>query len=90
MPLILEKSMQAQFLIPMAITIAAGVIFATILTLLMIPCLVYILNDIRRGMRYLSTGTWPTPEEVEPATSRRYEEQEVDIDSIGGEIPIMG
>ena len=38
-PIILEKSTQAQFLIPMAISLAAGVIFATFITLFMIPAL---------------------------------------------------
>ena len=42
-PIILEKSMQAQFLIPMAISIAFGVAFASLLTLFLIPCLLLIL-----------------------------------------------
>ena len=48
MPMIFEKSRQAAFLIPMAITIAFGVLFATLLTLLLIPCLVLIVNDVKR------------------------------------------
>ena len=69
-PLIMEKDMQAKFLIPMAISLAAGVAFATLLTLILIPCLFCILNDFRRLARYLHKGVWPTPEEVEPATER--------------------
>ncbi len=65
--LLFERDMQAQFLIPMAITLAAGLIFATVLTLVFIPCLLGILNDLRRVVRYAVTGDWPTPEEVEPA-----------------------
>ncbi|UDQ97672.1 efflux RND transporter permease subunit [Lentisphaerota bacterium WC36G] len=47
-PMIYEKSRQAAFLIPMAITIAFGVLFATLLTLILIPCLILIINDIKR------------------------------------------
>lgn len=73
-PLILERSMQAQFLIPMAITIASGVAFASLLTLVVIPCLLYILNDARRFLGYLRRGSWPTREAVEPATRRNLDD----------------
>ena len=46
-PLLLEKSVQAQFLIPMAISLAFGVLFATFVTLIMVPSLYSILEDIR-------------------------------------------
>jgi multidrug efflux pump subunit AcrB len=45
-PIILEKSMQAQFLIPMAISLGFGIIFSTLITLLIIPSLYIILEDI--------------------------------------------
>jgi multidrug efflux pump subunit AcrB len=53
MPIILETSVQAQFLIPMAISLAFGILFATGITLLLIPSLYMILEDIRRmiGLR---------------------------------------
>ena len=69
-PMILEKDFQAQLLIPMAISLAFGVAFATLLTLLLIPCLLGILNDLRRLSRRIRRGYWPTPEEVEPAARR--------------------
>lgn len=47
-PLLLEKSVQAQFLIPMAVSLAFGVIFATTVTLILVPSLYIILEDIRR------------------------------------------
>jgi multidrug efflux pump subunit AcrB len=47
MPLILEKSVQAQFLIPMAVSLAFGVMFATTASLLLIPCTYYIWEDIK-------------------------------------------
>jgi multidrug efflux pump subunit AcrB len=46
-PLLLERSMQAQFLIPMAISLAFGVLFATFITLMLVPSLYGILEDIK-------------------------------------------
>ena len=48
MPIILEKSLQAQFLIPMAVSLGFGVLFATGITLLLVPCGYVILDDIQR------------------------------------------
>ncbi len=66
-PLILEKSFQAQFLIPMAISLAYGVAFGTIFILLFFPALIMILNDYRRIIRQLWHGRKFEPEEVEIA-----------------------
>lgn len=46
-PLMLEGSLQAQFLIPMAVSLSAGVMFATVTTLILVPSLYLILEDIR-------------------------------------------
>ena len=46
-PMILETSVQAQFLIPMAISLGFGILFATGITLLLIPCLYMMLEDAR-------------------------------------------
>ena len=64
-PLILENSFQAQFLIPMAISLAYGVAFGTIFILLFFPILIRTLNDIRVRAVTLWTGKKPEPEEVE-------------------------
>ena len=45
-PMLLEKSIQARFLIPMAVSLGFGVMFATGITLLLIPCGYMILDDI--------------------------------------------
>ncbi|MFW6259935.1 MAG: efflux RND transporter permease subunit, partial [Tangfeifania sp.] len=66
-PLILEKSFQAQFLIPMAISLVYGVAFGTMFILLFFPSLILILNDIRRELRQLWTGEKLKREEVEIA-----------------------
>ncbi len=46
-PLMLEKSMQAQFLIPMAVSLGFGVLFATFITLFLVPVNYRILEDLR-------------------------------------------
>jgi multidrug efflux pump subunit AcrB len=46
MPLLLERSFQAQFLIPMAVSISFGLLVATGLTLLLVPALYLIINDM--------------------------------------------
>jgi len=46
-PMIMETSRQARFLIPMAISLGFGVLFATIITLVLVPSLYVIIDDIR-------------------------------------------
>jgi len=75
-PLILETDFQAKFLIPMAISIAAGVGFATVLTLVLLPSLFMILNDIRRGIYWIRHKVMPSREAVEPAAARRASDME--------------
>ena len=47
-PLLLERSFQAQFLVPMAVSISFGLMAATVLTLLFVPSLYLIVRDITR------------------------------------------
>jgi multidrug efflux pump subunit AcrB len=72
-PLIMETDMQARFMIPMAVSLAAGVAFATVLTLVLVPSMLVILNDLRRVAHRMRHGVWPTREEVEPARDRRVD-----------------
>jgi multidrug efflux pump subunit AcrB len=46
MPLIFEKSLQAQYIIPMAISLGFGILFSTAIILVLIPCLYLILEDM--------------------------------------------
>ncbi|MCH2173849.1 efflux RND transporter permease subunit [Myxococcota bacterium] len=46
-PIMLEQSVQAQFVIPMAVSLAFGVLVATFFTLLLIPAMTLIVEDIR-------------------------------------------
>ena len=48
LPLMLNKSVQAQFLVPMAVSLSFGVLFATLVTLLVVPSGYLILNDLGR------------------------------------------
>jgi len=58
MPMILETSVQARFLIPMAISLGFGVLFSTLIGLLLVPSLYMIVEDVR--------GTERVHEPIEP------------------------
>ncbi len=53
LPLMFEDSIQAQFLIPMAISLGWGVLFATGITLVLIPTVTLIFDDIRKGFAWI-------------------------------------
>ena len=55
-PLMLDDSIEAAFLIPMAVSLAFGVLFATAVTLYLVPCAVMAGDDLRRGL--LAVGRW--------------------------------
>lgn len=48
LPILLETSMQAQQVVPMAVSLAFGIVFATVITLLLVPCLYMVLDDFSR------------------------------------------
>ncbi len=76
-PLMLEKSRQAQFLIPMAISISYGIAIATVLTLVMLPLLLSVSNSVKVGIKWLKTGDKITKEEVERAIiESKFDENE--------------
>ena len=51
-PMILERSLQAKFLIPMAVSLSFGVLVATAITLLLVPSVYLILEDLRDLCRH--------------------------------------
>ncbi|WP_338365134.1 efflux RND transporter permease subunit [uncultured Pseudoalteromonas sp.] len=66
MPIIMETSLQAKIVIPMAVSLAFGVLFATVITLILIPCQYVALEDAKRLSRKLrgksqSVSAQPTP-----------------------------
>ena len=73
-PLMLETSRQAQFLKPMAISIAYGIGFATVLTLLMLPIFLSFSNKVKVNTKWLVTGDEISKEEVERAIKEQKEE----------------
>ena len=52
-PLLMDQSLQAQFLIPMAVSLGYGILFATGITLFLIPCALLVADDIGRLLKRL-------------------------------------
>ena len=50
-PLLMDQSLQAQFLIPMAVSLGFGILFATGITLFLIPCALLVADDIGRPLK---------------------------------------
>ena len=69
LPMIFETSRQARFLIPMAISLGFGILFATVITLVLVPSLYLILQDIHRLVAGDYTLT-QTNHEVDDASGR--------------------
>ncbi len=70
-PMILERSLQAKFLIPMAVSLGFGVLFATGITLILVPVLYAILEDVKTGWRRFKReklGMTPQEPGIEEAT----------------------
>ena len=58
-PMIFETSRQARFLIPMALSLGYGILFATVITLLLVPCLYLLVDDaLTRAGRWLGPGSY--------------------------------
>ncbi len=55
-PMIFETSRQARFLIPMAISLGYGILFATIITLVLVPAFYMIIEDLKRWTSMLFRG----------------------------------
>ena len=66
-PLLLEKSFQAKFLIPMAVSVAFGLVLATFLTLTLLPALIMMVNRVKLWAVTQWEGVRPDPRSIEPA-----------------------
>ena len=66
-PMIFETSRQARFLIPMAISLGYGILFATVITLVLVPALYLIMEDLRH---WLGIGR-PVAADSGPAAGHR-------------------
>ena len=65
-PMLAETSVQARFLVPMAISLAFGVAFATQITLVLIPVLYMILEDIKGAVSWVWNGPAKQPTSTKP------------------------
>ena len=65
-PMIFETSRQARFLIPMALSLGYGIVFATLITLLLVPSLFMAIEDARRGLAALRGVPARRREETHP------------------------
>ena len=70
--MIVEASVQARFLVPMAVSLGFGVLAATLIMLLIVPCLYIILEDARRNVsnffaRFRGRPTIPPPPQTTPS-----------------------
>lgn len=70
-PILLEKSQGAQLLIPMAISVAYGLLIVTVIILALIPALMNVSNAIKVGIVSLWEGQVITRKEVEPSFPER-------------------
>jgi multidrug efflux pump subunit AcrB len=68
-PLLMERSVQAKFMVPMAVSLGFGVVFATFITLMIVPVAYLILEDVKRLATRLFGSRVEGPEPVEVATS---------------------
>ncbi len=75
-PLIIANDPDAQHIVPMAISVAYGVIVATFITLLVLPVLLVIINSIKRRIEKFKTGDMPSRESVERAV------QELEVNNL--------
>jgi multidrug efflux pump subunit AcrB len=53
LPMLFETSTQAQFVIPMALSLSFGIVFATAITLVLVPCLYRVIYDLRDSKRFI-------------------------------------
>ncbi|MFS4468527.1 efflux RND transporter permease subunit [Maribacter sp. 2210JD10-5] len=87
-PLMLETSRQAQFLKPMAISIAYGIGIATVLTLVMLPLFLSFSNNLKSKNKLLASGYKITKEEVERAIKEKKEEAHLEGQKAHGKIEL--
>ena len=69
-PIILLRSEQGQFLVPMAISVAAGLVFGTFITLLLLPSALYVISDFRVFLKRNKVRR-----ELEPAYKQMLEQE---------------
>jgi multidrug efflux pump subunit AcrB len=56
LPMLFETSTQAQFVIPMALSLSFGIVAATAITLILVPCLYLVVHDLKRFKQFVITA----------------------------------
>lgn len=79
-PLILNKSFQAQFLIPMAISVAFGLLFITLIILVLLPIFLMWINPIHGFWLWVRTGNSYNATEREPAVREQLSHRQFEQD----------
>ena len=66
-PMIFETSRQARFMIPMALSLGYGILFATFISLVIVPCLYLVVEDVKHAMGVGKTEETSGQAEPQPA-----------------------
>ena len=82
-PLMLNKSFQAQFLIPMAISVAFGLLFVTVIILILLPIYLLWINPLHRSWVWVKKGDWLPADAAEPANR-----EDAEIAKMAGNQPV--
>jgi Cu/Ag efflux pump CusA len=77
-PLMLNKSFQAQFLIPMAISVAFGLLFVTVIILILLPVYLKWINPLHRSWIWISDGRWLSSKDAEPSNREKHHAASLD------------
>ena len=80
-PLIFETSFQAQFLVPMAISVAFGILFSTVILLFYFPSLILYFNDMRRARLWLWNGGEHPPSKIEVEPFTKLQKRQIEIEN---------
>lgn len=72
-PMLLETDIQALFLIPMAVSLSFGILFATVITLVLVPCVYLMIEDFKRLF-----FTQETRDKMDKRRAQRLEEEAAD------------
>ncbi len=67
-PMIFETALQARFLIPMAISLGFGILFGTVIILILVPCVYLMVETILRRDQPALADAVPSPEQPEPGS----------------------
>jgi len=68
-PIMFETSRQARFLIPMAVSLGFGILFATVITLVLVPAFYLAVEDLKIGSRRIFRRSSAPGAETQPGTS---------------------